>query len=204
MKKFLFAFAACASFVLSASAEPEEGFVSLFDGKSLDGWKVAEEAKGSFKVEDGSIVAHGDRSHAFYVGKVHEAKFDNFELRLDVMTKPNSNGGVFIGSEWQAEGWPSKGYEIQVNNTHSDWRKSGGLYAVVDNKEPFEDNTWMKYVIHVESGKITVTVNDKKLVDYTPEEGKGKMVKGGGAVALQAHDPGSTVLYKNIRIKTLD
>jgi len=204
MKKLLSAFAACAALVLTASAAPEDGFVSLFDGKTLDGWKVAED-KGAFKVEDGAIVVSGVRSHAFYVGKVKDAKFNNFELRLDVMTKEHSNGGVFIHTTYQEEGWPSNGYEVQVNNTQSDWKKSGGLYNYVDNKVPFKDNEWMKYVIRVDKGKVNVTVNDKEIVkDYTPEEGKSKLQKDGGTIALQAHDPDSTTLYKNIRIKSLD
>ena len=203
MKKLFSAILAGAALLLSVSAQTEKGFVSLFDGKTLDGWKVAED-KGAFKVEDGAIVVNGDRSHAFYVGKVNDAKFENFELRLDVMTKPNSNGGVFISTVYQEEGWPSAGYEVQVNNTQSDWRKSGGLYAVVDNKEPFKDNEWMKYVIRVDKGVINVSVNGKELVkDYKAEEGKSKLTKGGGTIALQAHDKGSTTLYKNIRIKQL-
>ena len=203
MKKLFSAILAGAALLLSVSAQTEKGFVSLFDGKTLDGWKVAED-KGAFKVEDGAIVVNGDRSHAFYVGKVNDAKFENFELRLDVMTKPNSNGGVFISTVYQEEGWPSAGYEVQVNNTQSDWRKSGGLYAVVDNKEPFKDNEWMKYVIRVDKGVNNVSVNGKELVkDYKAEEGKSKLTKGGGTIALQAHDKGSTTLYKNIRIKEL-
>lgn len=205
LKNLLLA-AACTGFLHAedASAKREEGFASLFDGKSLAGWKVAEKPE-SFVIEEGAIVAKGPRAHAFYTGDFHGAKFKNFELRLDVMTKANSNGGVFIGSEYQETGWPSKGYEIQVNNTHKDWRKTGSLYAIVDNKEPFEDDKWMAYVIRVENGKITSIVNGKTLVDaYLPEEGKNKMVPEGGAIALQAHDPDSVVYYKNIRIKPLD
>ncbi len=202
MKKLLSAFAAGAALVLSASAQVEKGFVSLFDGKTLEGWKVGANPD-AFKVEDGAIVANGDCAHLFYVGK-GEAKYEDFELRLDVMTKPNSNGGVYISTVYQESGWPSHGYEVQVNNTQSDWRKSGGLYGIVDNKEPFKDNEWMKYVIRVKNGKIDVTVNGKKLVkDYEPEEGKSKLEKGGGTFAFQAHDKGSTTLYKNIRVKAL-
>lgn len=203
MKKLLTTIVTGAVLALSAAAETEEGFVSLFDGKTLEGWKVAGN-KDAFRIEDEAIRAQGGCSHAFYVGKVEDAKFDNFELRMDVMTKEHSNGGIFIHSEWQDEGWPGKGYEVQVNNTQSDWRKSGGLYAVVDNKEPFEDDTWMKYVIIVKDGKITISVNGKELVDYTPKEGESKLQKGGGAIALQAHDPDSITFYKNIRIKDLD
>jgi hypothetical protein len=206
MKKLLSAFAACAALVLTASAQekPEKGFVSLFDGKTLDGWKVGG-APEAFKVEDGAIVANGDCAHLFYVGKEQDGKFKDFELRLDVMTKPNSNGGVYIHTLYQDSGWPSNGYEVQVNNTQSDWKKSGGLYNYVDNKEPFKDNEWMKYEIIVKKGKINVTVNGKKLVkDFEPEEGKSKLQKDGGTFAFQAHDKGSTTLYKNIRVKPLD
>lgn len=192
----------CSASLLSAD-DHEEGFISLFDGKTMDGWKVNEN-KESFKIEDEAIVAEGDRSHAFYVGDVKDAKFEDFELRMDVMTKPSANGGIFISTEFQEEGWPGKGYEVQVNNTQSDWRKSGGLYAVVDNKEPFEDDTWMKYVITVKDGVVTVSINDKELVNYKAEEGKSKLMEGGGTIALQAHDPGSKIYYKNIRIKPLD
>jgi hypothetical protein len=207
MIKKLFSAVVASAFVLTASAEPEkveEGFTSIFDGKSLDGWKIGGEPA-NIKVADGAIVANGNCTHAFYMGKDGKAKYKDFELRADIMTKPNSNGGFFIHTEFQDKGWPAKGYEVQVNNTQSDWRKSGGLYGVVDNKEPFEDNTWMKYVIRVEKGKITVSINGKDLVkDYVPEEGKSKLQKDGGTFAIQAHDPGSTTLYKNIRVKSLD
>ncbi|QJE95291.1 3-keto-disaccharide hydrolase [Luteolibacter luteus] len=203
MKRFFSVLAASAALVLTASAQKEAGFVSIFDGKTLDGWKVGDNP-GAFKVEDGAIVANGDCAHLFYAGKEGE-KFKDFELRLDVMTKPNSNGGVFISSVYQEKGWPSHGYEVQVNNTQSDWKKSGGLYNYVDNKEPFKDNEWMKYVIRVKKGKVNVSVNGKDIVkDYEPEEGKSKLEPEGGTFAIQAHDKGSTTLYKNIRVKKLD
>lgn len=204
-------FTGCRSLALSLvslvlplhAEEPEAGFTPLFDGKSLVDWKISGNPE-AFKVEDGAIVTHGDCSHAFYTGKFHNAKFANYELRLDVMTKEHSNGGVFINSEFQAQGWPAKGYEIQVNNTHSDWKKSGGIYNFQDNKEPFKDNEWMHYVIRVQSGKVLVTINGKEVSNFTPKEGESRLTKEGGAIALQAHDGGSTVYYKNIRLKPLD
>lgn len=196
--------AALAFAVLSANASfaEEEGFKPLFDGKTLDSWKVSEN-EDSFKIEDGAIVADGPRAHAFYVGEVNGAKFKNFELRLEAMTRKNANGGVFFHTEYQEKGWP-RGYEIQVNNTQRDPQKTGGLYATVKNLEPFEDDKWMEMVIRVENGVITSTVNGKKLVEYKSEGGKSKLLPEGGAIALQAHDAGSKIYYKNIRIKALD
>ncbi len=202
MKKLISLFAVIAALVVPlAAAGSESGFVSLFDGKTLEGWKI-NEAPEAFSIEDGAIKANGNRCHLFYEGKVNGAKFKEFELRLDVMTRKTSNGGVFIHTEFQKDGWPS-GYEIQVNNTQSDPQKSGGLYNTVKNLEPFEDDTWMKYVIIVKNGKVTVKVNDKELVNYKTEPDTTKLKPDGGTIAIQAHDGGSTTLYKNIRIKVL-
>lgn len=183
-------------------AEVEEGFASLFDGKTLVGWKF-NEAPESFSVEDGAIKASGKRCHLFYEGPVNQAKFNNFELRLDVMTRKNSNGGLFFHTAFNASGWPI-GYEIQVNNTQGDPQKSGGLYNTVKNLEPFADDVWMKYVIRVKDGVVRSEVNGKELVNYQTEPATSKLLPEGGAIAIQSHDPGSTTLYKNIRIKVLD
>lgn len=183
-------------------AESEDGFLSLFDGKTLEGWKTNEDPA-AFSVEDGAIKANGSRCHLFYEGPVQAAKFKEFELRLDVMTRKNSNGGLFIHTVFCESGWPS-GYEIQVNNTQKDPQKSGGLYNIVKNLEAFEDDTWMKYVIQVKAGVIKVTVNGKELVNHTTEPATTKRLAEGGTLAIQAHDAGSTTLYKNIRIKSLD
>lgn len=203
LKKLTRLFVAIAAVAMSVSAaDKEEGFVSLFDGKTLEGWKANNNAD-DFSIEDSAIKANGDCTHLFYVGEVGGAKFKNFEVRLDVMTRKNSNGGFFIHSAWQDNGWP-KGYEIQVNNTQGDPLKSGSLYNVVDNLVPFEDDAWMKYVIRVQDGVVKVAVNGKVLVEYKTEEGTTKLLADGGAFAIQAHDKGSTTLYKNIRVKVLD
>ena len=202
MKKLITFFAMASAAVLSlTAAEPESGFEPLFDGKSLDGWKV-NEAPEAFSIEDGAIKASGDRCHLFYVGKVNDGKFKDFELRLDVMTRKNANGGFFFHTTYQNDGWPS-GYEVQVNNTQSDNQKSGSLYNTVQNLVPFEDDTWMKYVIQVKNGNVKVTVNDKELVDYKAEGSSSKLLPEGGTFAIQSHDKGSVTLYKNIRVKVL-
>jgi hypothetical protein len=186
-----------------AIAQSEDGYLSLFDGKTLDGWKSNNEDPAAFSIEDGAIKSNGNRCHLFYNGAVGGAKFKNFELRLDVMTRKNSNGGIFFHTVFSEKGWPS-GYEIQVNNTQKDPQKSGGLYNTVKNLEPFEDDTWMKYVIRVKDGVIFVSINDKELVNYTAEAATSKLLPEGGLLAIQSHDAGSTTLYKNIRIKSLD
>ena len=178
-----------------------DGWITLFDGQTLAGWKASEHP-GTFTVLDGMIVAYGDRAHLFYTGPIMDHTFKNFEFKAQVMTTPGSNSGIFIHSVYQEEGWPSKGYEIQVNNTHTDWRKTGSIYAIQDVKEaPAKDDEWFTEHIIVQGKKITVKINDKTINEYTePAEG-GKLSS--GTFALQGHDPKSKVFYKDVMVKPL-
>ncbi len=191
-----------------SAAETEEGFVSLFDGKSFEGWKPATEHSATWKIEDGALVARGERCHLFYVGD--PKPFKNFELRVDVMTEPGSNGGIYFHTRYLEVGWPKYGFECQVNNTHSDWKKTGSLYDVVNVPgSPAKDNEWWTQTIIVKGNQVTVKINDKILLEYTEPAGAqpGRAFTrklDEGTFALQAHDPKSVIRYKNIRVKRLD
>ena len=180
----------------------EEGFVSLFDGKSLEGWKASENEK-SFSVVDGKIQAFGPRSHLFYVGPANNHDFKNFELKLEVMTTPGSNSGVYFHTAYQDRGWPGKGFECQVNATHKDWKKTGSLYNIVNTrKAPHGDDEWWTYQIVVNGKTVKTKVNGKTVVEWTqPDDAQRKLSH--GTICLQGHDPKSIVLYRNIRIKPL-
>jgi hypothetical protein len=177
-----------------------EEWITLFDGKTFDNWKASEHP-GTFTIKDGAIVVFGERSHLFYTGPVRNHDFKNFEFRAQVMTTPGSNSGIFIHTEYQEEGWPSKGYEIQVNNSHTDWRRTGSVYALKDVKEaPAKDDEWYTQHIIVKGPSITVMVNDKVINEYT-ETNPEKITT--GTFALQGHDPKSKVYYKNVKVKLL-
>jgi hypothetical protein len=193
----------------SRKTTAEEGWISLFDGQSLAGWRASENPA-TFRVENGAIVVHGPRAHLFYEGPLQNHNFKNFEFKAQVMTTPGSNSGIFIHTAYQEAGWPSKGYEIQVNQTHTDWRKTGSLYAVDDVREVFvKDNEWYTEYIKVQGNKVTVKINDRTVVDYTEPEGvekqEGRSEKrlSAGTVALQGHDPDSKVYFKEIMIRPL-
>lgn len=196
---------------LAPMSAAEEGWTSLFDGKDLRGWKSNENVE-TFSIKDGAIVAHGQRSHCFYMGDFRNHKFKDFELKVDVMTLPGSNGGIYIDTEYQEKGWPGKGFEVQVNNTYnSDKRKTGSLYEVKDNgAEVAKDNEWFTEHIIAKGNTITILVNNKLVSQWTQppdwagtKDFPGRRI-GTGTIALQGHDPGSTVYYRNIRIKPLD
>jgi hypothetical protein len=194
-----------------AQDKKEEGFISLFNGKDLTGWK-ANESPETFKVEDGKIIANGNRSHLFYTGDVKNHVFKNFELRAQVLCKPNSNSGIYFHTEFQEKGWPDKGFECQVcADGFKDPRKTGSLYAVKDvNACPAKDDEWFDYHIIVKGKTVTTKINDKVIVEWTQPDDwvpkgtfKGRSLAS-GTFALQGHDPGSRVEFKNIRVKPLE
>jgi hypothetical protein len=210
MKRFaLLALLLCSLAAHAADQKSADGWIPLFNGKNLDGWKASENPD-SFRVDGGKIVVKGPRSHLFYVGPVEKANFKNFEFKADVLTKPNSNSGVYFHTEYQESGWPARGYEVQVNNTHRDPKKTAGLYGIKDNLEaPAKDDEWFTLSIRVEGKRVVTKVNGKTIIDFTEEsnpERKGmftQRVISNGTFALQGHDPLSEVHFKNIQVKPL-
>jgi 3-keto-disaccharide hydrolase len=183
------------------NASGSDGWISLFDGQTLSGWRASENPA-TFRVENGEIVVHGPRAHLFYEGPVMNHEFKDFELKADVLTKPSANSGIFIRTEFQPTGWPSKGYEVQVNNSQSDWRRTGSLYAVQDVREAGRDNEWFTMHTIVRGRRVQIMVDGRQVVDYTEPEGSATRLTG-GTIALQGHDPGSEVHYKNIMIRPI-
>ena len=217
---------------LQADHHEDDGWISLFDGKTLDGWKSSTDNPAAFSVEDGMLKVSGERAHLFYVGEDGKASFKDFEFKAKVMTKPKANSGIYFHTVYQADGWPAKGYEAQVNSSQSDPKKTGSIYGVrnvyVDGKtEPaeFEDNggvstrraeapskddEWFDYHIIVKGKSITIKINGETTAEFTEPEGwkgpnggmRGRILSE-GTFALQAHDPGSTAFYKDLKVKPL-
>ncbi len=185
----------------------DDGFETLFDGKSLAGWKAGENAS-SWKVVDGELVCHGPRSHLFYVGAdpAKAPDFKNFHLKAEVLTKPNANSGIYFHTKFQEKGWPAQGHEAQVNNSAGDPVRTGSLYNVVKNLDaPANDDEWFTEEVIVEGSRIVIKVNGKTIVDHVE---KSDAIKDGrklssGTFALQAHDPGSVVHYRSVKAKRL-
>lgn len=188
------------------AVDSEEGFTSIFDGKTFTGWQASIDNTNTWKLEDGAFVARGPTAHLFYMGD--SKPFKNFELKVDVMTVTNSNGGIYFHTAYQEKGFPTAGIECQVNVSHGDWIKTGSLYGLVNiGMTPAQDNQWWTQHIVVRGRKVTVKIDGKTVLEYNEppgaQSGRGKKL-GEGTFALQAHDPKSVIRYKNIRVKRLD
>jgi Domain of Unknown Function (DUF1080) len=207
MKTFSLAFLLLLATTLRAA--DNDGFIQLFNGKDLNDWKASDKP-GTFSVQDGLMVVNGPRSHLFYVGPVCNHDFKNFHMRVELMTFPHANSGVYFHTEFQEAGWPNKGFEVQVNNSHKDPKRTAGLYDIKDVYEvPARDNEWFVMEIIVEGKHVITKVNGKVYVDYVepadfqpPKNHIGRIIAH-GTFAIQGHDPGSKIYYKSIAVKPM-
>ncbi|HEV8146790.1 MAG TPA: DUF1080 domain-containing protein [Bryobacteraceae bacterium] len=179
--------------VFATGAWAADGWTTIFDGKTLNGWK-ANERPGSWTVKDGTITGDGDASHLFYMGKICV----NCEFKSEVKISDGGNSGMYFRTAF-GPGFP-KGYEAQVNSSHRDPVRSGSLYnfvKVLDQLVP--PDTWFTQHIIADGNHIQIFVNDKKTVDYIDE----KNTHTAGHLALQQHNLGSVVAYRNMLMKEL-
>jgi hypothetical protein len=203
----------------AATAVGADDWQPLFNGKDLTGWRANNDPD-SFAVQDGVLRAQASgqfRSHLFYVGDRKDGlePFKEFELQATCRAEPNSNGGIFVHTDMStrdAKKHLAKGYEVQLNSAANEKRKTGSLYAVVDlDRSPVDETQWFTVQVVVRGKRITVALDGKQVVDYTepadvvrPRERAGRLFAAeGGAIALQAHDPGSVWYFKDIRVRRL-
>lgn len=194
----------------------DDGWVELFDGRSLDGWRASENA-GSWKVVEGQLAAEGPRSHLFYTGPLHGADFRNFELEAEVLTRPECNSGIYFHTAYQERDFPYKGFEIQINNTatgeggYRERKKTGSLYGLRNVYKQFvQDNQWFKIHAAVRGKNVQIRLNGMLVVDYTepvppvipdgPETGR---FLDHGTFALQCHNDGSYARFRSVRVRPL-
>lgn len=171
----------------------EEGFISLFDGKSLNGWHLMNGAK--FEVEDG-VIKH-DKGHGWLRS---DKQYADFNIRMEFrFLKPKQDGGLFLRAGMEGKDWPDKKYEIQIENTARMGIIFGAKHSLnveLAKKALKPDGQWNEYDITVVGPKIEVRLNGE-LVSST--EAATSLKK--GYLGLQAED--GLHEYRNIRVKDL-
>jgi hypothetical protein len=190
----------------------DEPWIPLFNGKDLAGWRPSDH-KDAWKVRDGQIVADGGVSHLFYTGR----EFKNFELEVEAMAETACNSGVYFHTAYQETGFPTKGFEVQINHTaggegtYRERKKTGSLYGIRNvYKQLVNDNQWFKMNVLVRGKNVQVRLDNMLVVDYTeptpaiipPGPEKERFIDR-GAFALQCHNPGSVARFRSIRVRPL-
>jgi hypothetical protein len=201
MKRYSLLLLCAAALVVTAADQPKvklpkpgkDGWVAMFDGKTLDGWKANERPE-NWTVVDGTIAGSGERSHLFWM----KEECENCEFLAEAKLNKGGNSGMYFRAKF-VPGWP-EGYEAQVNNSHKDPVKTGSLYNIVkvlDQLVP-DDTWWVEHII-AKGNHITIKVNGKTVVDHHET----KNLHSKGYLALQQHDPGSKVQYRNLMFRKI-
>ena len=178
------------------------GWVSLFDGKSLDGWEKVGKEESKWEVKDGELQGSGPASMLVNT----TGPYKNFIYRAEVKINDKGNSGLYFRTT-RKPGF-SDGHEAQINSSHSDPILTGSLYGMCHVYEQLvKPDTWFTYEIQVQDDhwrgrdvtRIKVNVDGKELYEYWDFENKFKE----GHFAFQQHDPGSRVSLRNIKVKEL-
>ncbi len=176
-----------------ATDQAEEGFVNLFDGKTLDGWNLMNGAK--FVVEDG-VIKHNQGNGWLRSDK----EYADFILRLEFrFMKPKQDGGVFLRAGMEGKDWPDRKYEVQIENTRrmaTIFNAKNDLDVELTQKMLKPVGEWNEYEIKVVGPRIEVRLNGELVSTSSSAD----MLKR-GYLGLQgekgAHE------YRNLRLKDL-
>ncbi len=193
--------------------KPDGTWKALFDGRSLDGWKMV--GPGEFRLERGELVTYGGMGMLCYTREMLG------DCRILVVFKPTTghdNSGVFIRiPEVPTDPWfaVNRGYEVQIENSGDAWHRTGTLYSMSEAKRTVHArvNEWNIMVITLEGKRTRVELNDvlitdfnegdavpAKTKDYEPERGSRPTA---GYIGLQNHDDNTRVHFREVSVSPL-
>jgi hypothetical protein len=188
-----------------SSASEEDGWVSLFDGKTLSGWtKGGGNEDSKWEVVDGVIVGSGKASMLYSP----RGDYKNFRFKAEVKINDHGNSGMYFRSPTN-DGNFSKGYEAQIDSTHSDLRRTGSIYGFLHvYKQLVPPDTWFTYEVECIDKNwrgqvmphIKLWVNGELLFELQ----EGTKAWQTGYFAFQQHDPGSRIEIRKIEVKELN
>ncbi len=188
----------------TAKKADDNGWVQLFNGKDLTGWKVYPKGTGQWKVENGILIGSGPQSHLFS----ERGDYENFIFRVEAKINDHGNSGQYSRTKF-GPGFP-KGYEAQINSTHRDPIRTGSLYPsfkitpedrakITVTKQLHKPDEWFTQEVTMIGNHIIIKVNGKTTVDW--KDPNNTYTK--GHFALQQHDPGTVVQFRKIEVKEL-
>jgi hypothetical protein len=180
-----------------AVAQPEAGWTTLFDGKTMNNWNPIGTA--NWKVEDGALVA--DNGNGFLVSK---DAYTDFQLRVEFWIEDKTNSGVFIRCTDPSSVTGKTAYEVNIWDTRPEQKYGTG--AIVDvaavDPMPHAGGKWNVYEITAKGNTFTVVLNGQKTVDGAKAD---KFAT--GRIALQhgkgVSDESGVVKFRKVEIKPL-
>src|SRR5919108_4540079 len=184
--------------ISSASNNNDTNFTPIFDGKTLNGWKMAGDGRFVILESDSALQSDKGGGLLWY----SENKYKNFILKLEwKVSDEGDNSGVFVRFPDPDDNQNiavREGYEVQIDDKAGDLiHQTGALYdfaapSKVVSKPPGQ---WNTMEIQALDQSYTVIINGQKVTEFTGS----RMTE--GYIGLQAHDDKSKVSFRNIMIK---
>jgi hypothetical protein len=192
----------------------EPGFVSLFDGKTLNGWTLVDKHGPGYVVEKGVLVCPADGGGNLYTDK----EYTNFAFRFEFRFEPGGNSGVGVRAPLKGDA-AYEGMEIQIlddqHPKYKSWIKPeqhhGAVYDMIPARTGFlkPAGEWNQEEILLDGRRIRVTLNGAIILDTSLDIVKEPEVlkrhpgvqRASGHVGFLGHD--TRVEFRNIRIKAL-
>lgn len=174
----------------------KDGWRTLFDGKSLDGWTMS--GPGKFDVKDGELLTDGGMGLLWFSA----LELGDFEFECEwAMTKADDNSGVFVRFPMPRTPWDAvnQGYEIQICDAADAKHSTGSVYSfqAPTKKASKPIGEWNRYRIRVRGQHYEVTLNDEVVCTYDGNRSTR------GYVGLQNHSAGQVVRFRNLRVREL-
>lgn len=172
--------------------ELRDGWISLFDGATLFGWDVPENA--NWRVEDGCIVA--DEGEVSLLRTPF--RFGDFELRCDFHLAKGGNSGVFLRTAADSTNPAKDTYELNIADVHPS-HPTGSLVGRFKAEDvPEVEGAWHTFHVVCAGSRITVKLDDRQIVDFDDQT---ENARSEGAIGLQMNS--GRVAFRNVFLKPL-
>ena len=199
---------------ISWTADEEPGFVSLFDGQTLAGWKLAGKTGAGYFVREGKLICPPGENGSL----LSEKQYADFVLRFEFKLEKGSNNGLAIRSPFQAANLAYDGMELQIIDNSAPryrdirpWQKHGSLYhvfpAATGSLRPAGE--WNRQEVVAAARRVKVVLNGRLILDADldsvtdPDILKNHpgLQRASGHIGFLGH--GEPIEFRNIRIKIL-
>lgn len=199
---------ACLSVAVASEAVAQEvkadGWVQLFNGNDLQGWKKHPSDKAKWEVVDGALVGRGPSGHLFS----ERGDYANFHFRIEARINDKGNSGQYFRATY-AKGFPP-GYEAQINANSGDPVRTGSLYpdqlasdderkATIVRDQLVKPDEWFTQEVIAVGNRIVIKLNGMTTVDFVDVRKRHAR----GHFAIQQHHEGSVVSVRKAEVKEL-
>lgn len=180
----------------------EEKWVTLFDGRTLEGWEKIGKDTSKWEVKEGALAGSGEASMLVNT----TGPYKNFRYRAEVKINDKGNSGLYFRTT-RKPGF-TDGYEAQIDSTHTDPIRTGSLYGMCHvYQQHVKPDTWFVYELEVRDDvwrgkavtRIKITLDGNELFEYLDFAQTFKE----GHFAFQQHDPGSYVFIRKVEVMEL-